>query len=229
VSLEDVIVAVISKFPDAGRVKTRLTSLLSPEDACRVHRVFLTHVVGRLKALGPVALKVVCDPPEKLEAMRAMLNIPDELLPQRDGDLGARLAHAADQIRAASSRPVLIFGIDSPDLPQSHIRSAAHLLSDFEVVLGACEDGGYWCLGISPKVDAPRLLSDIAWSSGREREQTAACARSLGYRVAEAAMWDDVDRPADLKRLLARLAASKDAEHRNLLDRLAFLPKDVLS
>ena len=223
------IVAVITKFPDAGRVKTRLTGLLSADDACRVHRVFLTHVVTRLKALGPAALKVVCDPPEKLEAMRAMLNISDEFLPQCDGDLGARLAHATDQIRQSSPKPVLFFGIDSPDLPCSHIQSAAHLLGDFDVVLGACEDGGYWCIGMSPRVDAPRLLSDIAWSSGRERDQTAARARSLGYRIAEAQMWNDVDRPADLQRLLARLAASKDAEHRNLLDRLAFLPKDGLS
>jgi hypothetical protein len=229
VSLEQIIVAVITKYPEPGKVKTRLTAALSPEHASRVHRVFLTHVVGRLKRFKPQALKIIYDPPDKLASMRDLLKTSDELLPQCPGDLGARLAHAADEIRASTGRAVLIFAVDSPDLPAVHIRRAAALLDDADVVLGPAEDGGYWCIGLSPRVDARRLLGDIAWSSGRERAQTRARAEALGYGVAEGDLWDDIDRPEDLKRLCRRLKHADDADDRQLMERLNFLPKDMWS
>jgi glycosyltransferase A (GT-A) superfamily protein (DUF2064 family) len=72
-------------------------------------------------------------------------------------------------------------------------------------------------------------LCDIAWSSGRERGQTIDRAKSLGFRVVETDPWDDVDRPDDLKRLCDRLKKSEEPESQNLLERLRFLPKEVLS
>jgi rSAM/selenodomain-associated transferase 1 len=225
VSLEQVIVAVMTKYPDAGRVKTRLTPVLRPKDAARVHQVFVTHIVNRLKRLSPLALKIACDPPEKPNAMREMLNIDAEFSPQCAGDLGARLA----EVHASSTKPILFFGVDSPDVPLPHIQRAAQSLIDADVVVGPSDDGGYWCLGLSPRVDAKRLLCDIAWSSGRERGQTIDRAKSLGFRVVETDPWDDVDRPDDLKRLCDRLKKSEEPESQNLLERLRFLPKEVLS
>jgi rSAM/selenodomain-associated transferase 1 len=225
VSLEQVIVAVMTKYPQLGKVKTRLTPLLSPQDAARVHQVFLTHIVNRLKTLNPLSLKIACDPPEKLNAMREMLNSNAEYLPQCAGDLGARLA----DVHESATKSMLFFGVDSPDVPVAHIQRAARSFSDADVVVGPSEDGGYWCLGLSPNVDAKRLLCDIAWSSGRERAQTIDRANSLGYRVVETDPWDDVDRPDDLKRLCDRLKSSEEPEGINLLERLRFLPKEVLS
>jgi glycosyltransferase A (GT-A) superfamily protein (DUF2064 family) len=74
------------------------------------------------------------------------------------------------------------------------------------------------------------MLSNIAWSSGGEFAQTHERARSLGYNVAVADPWDDVDRPEDLRRLMARLGKSNDPDDRALLDRLnAILPDGVFS
>jgi uncharacterized protein len=215
--------AVMTKFPEAGKVKTRLTPDLSPPQAAEVHRIFLVHVVQRLAKLAP-SLRVIVDPPDKLGAMQDVLGMTD-LLPQCDGDLGCRLASAVEAIGAF---PILFFGIDSPDLPLSHIHKAATLLEHRDVVVGPSEDGGYWCLGLSSRVDPGRLLCDIHWSSGQEREQTLARAKALGYTTAIADAWDDVDRRADLKRLCTRLAGSEDPENRKLLESLRFLPKDVL-
>src|SRR5438105_2820372 len=143
----------MTKFPEAGKVKTRLTTLLSPDDAARVHRVFVTHLVGRLKALKPLALKIVVDPPNQLNAMRELLEITDELLPQSDGDLGARLTNATETIRSSANARILFFGVDSPDVPTSRIQRSGELLLASDVVVGPSEDGGYWCLGLSSQVD----------------------------------------------------------------------------
>jgi rSAM/selenodomain-associated transferase 1 len=222
-------VAVITKFPQTGKVKTRLMAQLSAEDAARVHRVFATHLVKRLRHLKPLAFKMIVDPPDKLDAMREMLGIEDELLPQCEGDLGARLAHATMQIHEKQSAPVLIFAADSPDLPAAHIHNVAELCTKHDVVLGPSDDGGYWCIGLSSRVDARRLLAGIHWSSGVERAETIARAKKLELTVAEGDMWDDIDRPEDLKRLCERLSDAEDSDSLNLFEQLRFLPKEVLS
>ena len=110
-SLHHVTVALITKYPEAGKVKTRLTPALSPQDASQVHQVFVKRIVSRLKSQRPLAFKVICDPPDKLGAMREMLEIDDEFLPQCSGDLGARLCDATATIRASDGvAPLIIFG-----------------------------------------------------------------------------------------------------------------------
>jgi rSAM/selenodomain-associated transferase 1 len=224
VPLEQVSVAVMTKYPQAGKVKTRLTPVLSPQQAADVHRIFVAHVVNRLNALKPQSLQVVVDPPDKLDAMRELLG-SGEYLPQCEGDLGARLS----DVHARSKGPMLFFGVDSPDVPVEYVERAAQAMTEADVVIGPSDDGGYWCLGLSLRVEAKRMLRDIPWSSGREREQTIARAKSLGYSVIETDRWDDVDRAEDLKRLCERLGRSQNGECRNLLERLRFLPKEVLS
>ena len=97
------------------------------------------------------------------------------------------------------------------------------------VVAGPTDDGGFWCLGLWNRVDAAALLEGIAWSSGSEARQTRERAEALGYAHAEADRWDDVDRPADLTRLLKRLSQSTDLWDRALLHELSFLPQAARS
>jgi rSAM/selenodomain-associated transferase 1 len=194
---------LMTKVPAPGVVKTRLMPELNDMQAARVHEVFLRHVARRLSR---VARLVVCfDPPDAGGLVREFLDIDTALLPQSSGDLGDRLASAFASVAADR---VLFFGVDSPDVPTSAIRRVDELLRDNDVVIGPCPDGGFWCLGMDRSVNASSLLASIEWSSGREREQTVDRARALGYRVALANAWDDVDRPHDLRRLVTRLQKS---------------------
>jgi glycosyltransferase A (GT-A) superfamily protein (DUF2064 family) len=160
----------------------------------------------------------VCfDPPEARGAFEDLLAdfAPVVFLPQTTGDLGHRLAAASQQYDR-----VLFLGADSPDVPQPHLETALRLTAEADVCLGPTGDGGYWCLGLGQRVEAGRLLSNIPWSSGKELAATCSRARELGYDVRMASLWPDVDRAADLERMLHRLAASEDGEDRRLLERL---------
>ncbi len=217
---------LMTKLPLAGQVKTRLMPELSSQQAADVHRMFLRQVVRRLSATGRL---VVCfDPPDAEAAIHEIIG-PDcqaKYLPQALGDLGARLAAA---FAALAPDNVLFLGVDSPDVPAAFLTNAAKLVQDNDVVIGPCDDGGYWCLGLSPGVDAVSLLMGIEWSSGRELGQTLDRARSLGWRVALADSWDDVDRPDDLRRLVMRLRKSDNSADAQLLRNLEqFLPPGVM-
>ena len=226
---------IMAKLPEPGRVKTRLTPALSAEQAARVHEVFLLETLRRLR--GRSCYVTLCHDPADADA-DAWAGEGIATLGQSDGDLGHRLTAAAEE----NGGPLLFFGCDSPDLPDDHIEAALALTSprapskrDADVVIGPCDDGGFWCLGINNEdLDPDDLFQEVNWSSGEELEQVRSNAVAAGMTVAEAPAWRDVDRPADLANLwralsdppVARpvsplrdaLAAAVGAE---LLDRLA--------
>ena len=213
----DLVVILMAKFPTPGRVKTRLVPPLTADDAARLHREFLLHLVHRLRTWPTI----VChDPPDSQSEMRRLLDA--DLLPQSGGDLADRLAAAAKECAAAE---VIFLGADSPDVPESYLHRVAELLEEHDVVIAPGDDGGFWSVALSSRrVDPATLFAGIEWSSGREGAQTLERAKHLGYNVALADRWADVDRPEDLRRLLERLATSIDPDDQQLLARLSFLP-----
>ena len=231
-----VVAAVMCKVPAAGRTKTRLTPDLTPDQAAGVARAFLRHAAtataDQLGGLG-VSVALCCAPAGDLAGIAGVVGdaATSGAFPQCDGDLGDRMAAAVGHLRSAAlddGRPaaVLVLGTDSPDVPAAHLASAVGLLAGgADVVLGPTDDGGYWCLGVGPSADPAALLTvrggaSIDWSSGREFGQTLDRAGSLGLTVALAPAWPDVDRPADLLALLARLSRSPDPGDRRLLGAL---------
>lgn len=230
--LAGVAVVLLSKFPAPGKVKTRLTPAISPDQAAAVHRCFLLHMVRRMHRLGPAELIVNFDPPEAHAAMRDLLDhvARCSLVPQAGGDLGHRIAHIA-ATAGKSHRRILVLAVDSPDVPTDHLVQCAAATADSQVVLGLADDGGYWCIGIRNDVDAAALLhAGIDWSTERAAEHTLANARRLGYSISAGHPWDDVDQPQDLRRVVARLAHSTDDDDRQLLAELRrLLPADFLS
>jgi rSAM/selenodomain-associated transferase 1 len=229
VSLDTVAVIVMAKFPQPGQVKTRLVPPLSPDEAAQLQRAFIGHVMGRLARLEPTELVMCFDPPQAARAMAQLVGASaTRYLAQTPGDLGARLEAAAREFSKWYGR-LLFLGVDSPDVPATHIAQAADLLAHKEIVLGPCDDGGFWCLGLQRHIDLKLLFEGVDWSSGREREQTAQRAAEIDCSCALADPWDDVDRPDDLQRLVSRLSQSADEDDRRLLASLSFLPQGVAS
>jgi glycosyltransferase A (GT-A) superfamily protein (DUF2064 family) len=68
-------------------------------------------------------------------------------------------------------------------------------------VLGACDDGGYYLLGVTAA--HAELFTDIAWSTDSVAEATRDRARWLGLELIELAPWYDVDDAASLARVLS--------------------------
>ena len=196
-------VCVMAKAPVAGRVKTRLTPPLRPEQAAALASAMLIDTWSVAAALpGARALLARAGDADRFPAELAGVDAVD----QRGADLGARIESS---IAAALERggPALVIGSDLPGIAIAHLASAAGALATADAVLGPSADGGYYLIGA--RRWRPGLLDNLPWSSPETREATRARLQAAGWTVAGAPPFDDVDDLEDLVRLRARLAAGE--------------------
>jgi hypothetical protein len=103
------------------------------------------------------------------------------LVAQRGDDLGARLAHAFEDLLANGAPGAIVVGSDVPTLPSAVLGAALERLAGADLVLGPSEDGGYYLIGLREPRAA--LFADMAWSTEIVFEETMRRASALGLDV----------------------------------------------
>ena len=123
------------------------------------------------------------------------------MIPQDGHDLGERLDNALTLYLSRGCERVIIIDSDSPTLPPEYLSRAFRILSDgADVVLGPCDDGGYYLIGI--KKPTPRLLREVHMSTPTVAAETMALAKEEGLHLVTLPMWYDIDDVASLSRLI---------------------------
>jgi len=115
--------------------------------------------------------------PQRGQELRALLPDGVRLVPQPGGDLGARLDRLLTDLVAEGAVGAVAVAADSPTLPTDFVRRArAHLPQrTADVVLGPCDDGGYYLIGL--RQAAPELFTAMPWSTPAVLGETVARAR----------------------------------------------------
>jgi hypothetical protein len=195
---------IFARAPEPGRSKTRLIPRLGAAAAAALHAAMIDDVLRMSRDVGARRVLAAADRPDHpfLIEMAAREAIP--LVPQSEGDLGARMA-AAIAAGLTEAQRVCIIGSDSPALRPAQITAAFARLDTADVVLGPAEDGGYWLIGARRPLGP--VLADTAWSTSTVLATTRARAERAGLSVALADLHWDVDEPPDLERLARALAA----------------------
>ncbi len=200
--------AVMTKAPRAGKVKTRLTPPLTPEEAAALNTCFLrdtTAAIMQTVAKGGAQGIGVFTPKGSESAFAAILPIPFELVLQRGEAFGERLIAAAEDIFALGFHSLCLIDSDSPTVPLAVYTLAVQKLSGPEPtsVLGPSDDGGYYLIGLNRM--QRRVFEEIDWSTERVLEQTVQRAKESGLPMEFLPTWFDVDDRATLRRLCNEL------------------------
>jgi uncharacterized protein len=212
--------AVMAKAPRPGKVKTRLSPPLTPEQAAALNICFLRDTAENIQQVteaGDSAGIVVYTPVGDEAAFDGLLPATFRLLGQRGDGFGERLLHACEDLFACGFSAVCLIDSDSPTMPQRALAQAVSGLGrpGDRVLLGGSDDGGYYLIGMNRL--HPRLFEQIDWSTERVFQQTFERAREIGIDVELLPMWYDVDDGATLERLrrelLGRECAGYDARH----------------
>ena len=193
-------VAILVREARPGHVKTRLAATIGAAPAASLYVSMLADTLACVAPLAGDAGILLCD------GVAPTAQPPNfRCWPQRGHDLGERLRNATLELSEAGCMPLLFLGSDSPDLPADSIRAAMAALSSHELVLGATQDGGVWCIG--QRRACGELFVDVPWSSPSTGAALRNRARTLGLKLAELAPWQDVDELNDLLALAQRIDA----------------------
>ena len=204
-----VTIGVMARAPVPGKCKTRLTPPLSAHESAALYRAMLQDTFAVLARVGATRLVAMVAPEnDGPAALRELAPAPWEQVVQQGDGLGARLAHAFTALGEGGDAVALVDS-DSPTVPVDPISPALAALEGSErALVGPCDDGGYYLIGLGA-VNRRTLgiLDDIPWSTPQVMPVTLQRCASLGLPVAELPTWYDVDDEAALKRLREELAA----------------------
>lgn len=203
----------MAKAPRPGHVKTRLQTLLTPDEASQMGAAFLSDVTANLAEAARLAPlhPYVAYAPAGQEARFDGLLAPGTRLVLADGadgeapgveGFGRSLLHATRALLRLGYGAACVLNADSPTLPTAWLVQAAErlLAPGPRAVLGPADDGGYWLLGL--QTPDPLLYARINWSTDTVADATRARAAEAGLPLHELGAWFDVDDPDSLRRLL---------------------------
>jgi hypothetical protein len=190
-------IIIFAKAPVAGKVKTRLIPALGAEGAALLARRMLRDTAREAMKVNVAEVELCLDPEPSHDDWRDLLPAA-RLSWQGEGDLGERLARAAERGVAEEQRAILI-GTDCPQLNERRLRQACWELETHDAVIHPTFDGGYALLGLA-RFDAS-IFSGIAWSTSSVARETMARIVALGWSLHIGATLQDVDEPEDLSAL----------------------------
>jgi rSAM/selenodomain-associated transferase 1 len=195
----DSAVGLMARYPELGKVKTRLAAEVGDGRALSVYRSLLENVCDRCAPKSEADYLWTCwvTPGSRLEHFRAAFSGFHRYAVQADGELGVRMAAALTELLEQSGiRKAVLIGADIPDLDRARIIQALEVLEDVDVVWGPTGDGGYYLIGM--RAVHPSLFEGIDWGGPDvlERSMAAAKQNGLSYRLLESL--DDIDTADDL-------------------------------
>lgn len=198
---------VVCKKPAPGQTKTRLTPPLTSAEASELYECFLRDTLDIARAVQDITRILAYLPPHQAVYFQDLA--PDfDRVPQVGETLGERLDHALTRCLGDGFGQAVIMDSDSPTLPPSYLSRAFELLEESDVVLGPCEDGGYYLIGMTRP--QPRLLREVEMSTAHVTRDTLALAAQQSLRVGLLPTWYDVDTLRDWERMKEELRETRN-------------------
>jgi rSAM/selenodomain-associated transferase 1 len=194
---------VIAKEPVPGRVKTRLTPPFTPRDAALLAEAALTDTLAAAAA-APVARRVLA----LAGSPGPWLPAGFEVIAQSGGGLDERLGHAFADAYAGLAQPMVLIGMDTPQVTPPLLAAAVTPLvtGEADAVFGPAADGGFWLLGLR-RPDAALTVGVPMSTSDTGRIQLERL-RAAGLRVAAVPELTDVDTVTEAEQVAAAIPGS---------------------
>lgn len=189
---------IFSRYPEAGKTKTRMIPALGAAGAAQLQREMTEHTLKTARQLQQsrdISVEVHFAG-GNLQLMSEWLGKNVVCLPQTSGDLGQKMRSALARAFQSHSDRVVIIGIDCPDIDLIILNRAFDTLKQHNLVLGGAEDGGYYLIGLNSLI--PDLFVNIDWGTDRVLNQTQTIVDRLKIDTRYLPTLRDVDRPEDL-------------------------------
>jgi uncharacterized protein len=179
---------LFARFPEKGKVKSRLAAAIGEERAFRIYSALFDHTLDACVHSGFRTTLCLSGPPS--------VPFSQPIRVQSEGGLGDRMAHEFRTFLNSGSTPAVLLGSDCPDVSGALLLRAFELLQSHDVVIGPVTDGGYFLIGMN--VFHPELFEEISWSTSHVLDQTIQRCRQNHLSFATLPRVRDIDVEEDL-------------------------------
>lgn len=181
------------KYPEPGKVKTRLAKSIGIEAAANAYRGLAESGFRTLQELARNEFKVTVmfDPPDKEREIKEWLSGASDYVSQKGNDLGDRLSNAFKKSFSEEACAVIALGSDTLGLKKEVIEKAFDTLQYYDVAIGPAKDGGYYLIGC--KEINENLFENIPWSTPDVLEATLGWIREEGLSYGLLPELEDLD------------------------------------
>lgn len=194
---------VFARYPEPGRVKSRLARDLGEQAALHLYSAMLRDLldgIGRSDEATEVEVMWTADGDVDGTALVSTFGSGVHLAMQAGADLGERLAMAfSERVLFQSVEKIIAIGTDDPGLDRTFVERAFLLLDSCDWVIGPARDGGYYLIGARAEAYKNRVFAGVEWGSGSVLETTLATIRRMKATVAVLPLRSDIDTAADLR------------------------------
>lgn len=187
---------IFAKYPEPGKVKTRLARSVGLERATLLYKEMTEMVVARTEPHhGEYERTLYFDPPEKSRDFKVWF--PSlAIKPQRTGDLGLRMKSAIEESFRSGADRVVLVGSDCTEIGRDLVLEAFRRLEASDVVIGPAADGGYYLIGMNRRggrIATPQLFTGVSWSTVSVLRETLQKAEKIGIPYALLPTLSDID------------------------------------
>lgn len=187
---------VFLKYPEKGKVKTRLAAKLGQDFALELCRCMISDISAVTRKVNADTIIVYSGPDGA--------SFPDfpgiRLVQQRGKDLGNRMYNAfADMFSDGAEKCVLI-GSDIPGVTAGLLNDAFKKLVNADMVIGPASDGGYYCIGFKRESLNKMIFREIPWSTSDVFSKTVNRIQVAGLTAKYLTQLSDIDEIKDLKK-----------------------------
>jgi uncharacterized protein len=199
--MPDACLIIFTRYPELGKVKTRLIPALGAAGAMALHQRMAEQTLAQARAFRaqqPCQIEVWFVG-GSIAQMQAWLGDDVTFQPQPEGDLGDRMRLAFQAAFRNGHTAVTLVGTDCPALSVEGITQSFAALQHQPLSLGPAQDGGYYLIGLQYLI--PELFYGIAWSTAAVLQDTLRIADRLSIIPALLPILRDIDVPEDLEHL----------------------------
>ncbi len=192
--------ALFIKYPEPGKVKTRLARELGENNAAKLYRRFISDISDMLRKIdGDVYLFFT--PAEKEEKLTRLLKVDFPLVPQIGKNLGEKMFNAFRYLFMKGYAHGFLLGSDVPHISQQTVKEALKALKSFQAVLGPASDGGYYAIGFTEDSLQKSFFEDIQWGTDSVFSSTMKKLNRFNLKIHLLKKMTDVDTMNDLLHL----------------------------
>jgi len=185
-------VGIFVKFPEPGKVKTRLGKDIGDIEAATIYKQIMESQIRKLD-IPSWNFFLIYAPSDKRDYFS---RLSKNILAQQGIDLGEKLKNSFSILLEKFDK-VIIIGSDIPDINEDTIKNAIAILNEKEVVIGPCVDGGYYLIGMRHPYD---LFSDVEWSTSHVLKRTVSIIDKKGLSFSKLSELEDIDSIQNLKK-----------------------------